>query len=140
MKLRSVVLCLMIAALALPAMAEKSPVKAGKWKVTIATEIPGMPVKMPPITVENCVTKEMAENPEATIPQDKRQKSSCKVNDYKLDGNTISWTLDCPKEQMKGEGSITYSDDSFEGTMEATMGEMQMKSTYKGSYVGACEK
>ena len=137
MKVRNLVLCLAIVALCLPAMAA-SPVKAGKWQITIETEIPGMPVKMPPMKFTNCITKEQAENPEASIPKD--AKSSCKVGDYKLEGNTVSWTIDCPKEQMKGKGSITYDGDSYAGTMEATMGEMSMKQKYTGQYLGACDE
>ena len=97
-----------------------------------------MPVKMPPINVTNCITKEQAENPESTVPADK--KTSCKVANYEIDGNTVSWTLDCPKEQMKGKGSITYSGDTYTGTMEATVGEMQIKQKYTGKWLGECDE
>ena len=140
MKMRSVFVCAAVLALAVPAMAEKSPIKPGKWQMTMRTEIPNFPVKMPPITMTQCVTQEMADNPESTLPKGSDKKnSSCKVGDYKLSGSTVSWTVDCPKEGIKGKGEITYSEDSYEGSMDMTMGETAMKAKYSGKLLGACD-
>ncbi|MGZ8796081.1 MAG: hypothetical protein ACXW2F_01955, partial [Thermoanaerobaculia bacterium] len=62
MKLRTLALCALALALALPTFA--SPMKAGKWQITIQMEMPNMPMKMPPMTVTKCVTQAEAERPE----------------------------------------------------------------------------
>lgn len=122
----------------IPAMAADHPQKAGKWQIKMEMEIPGMPVKMPPITHTVCVTEEDLEDPQKSVPTD--PKAQCKVGDYKIDGNTVSWTVDCPKQQTKGEGEITFTDESYTGWMKMLVGEQEMKTKYSGKWLGACEK
>ncbi|MEA2572521.1 MAG: hypothetical protein QOI24_4522 [Acidobacteriota bacterium] len=114
-----------------------SPMKAGKWKVTTQMEMPGMPVKMPPITVETCVTKEQAENPEKSVPD---AGKDCKVADYKVDGNTVTWSVSCPKQSITGTGTITYAGDSYTGSMDMKMGEQSVSAKYSAKRTGDCEK
>jgi hypothetical protein len=123
---------------AFAAAAEPSPQKPGKWQIKMQMEIPGMPVKMPPINFEVCLTEEDLADPQKAVPND--PKSDCKVGDYDIDGNTVSWTVDCPKSKMKGEGEITFDDSSYTGVMNMTMGEQQMKTNYSGKWLGACTK
>ena len=121
-----------------PAGAAENPQKPGKWKVTMQMEIPGMPIKMPPVNMEVCLTEEDLKDPQKSLPKD--PKSDCKIGDHKLDGNTVSWTIECPKQNMKGSGEITYTDDSYTGGMDMTVGEQQMKTRYSGKWLGACTK
>ena len=121
-----------------PAGAAENPQKPGKWKVSMQMEIPGMPIKMPPVNFEVCLTEEDLKDPTKAVPND--PKSDCKVGDYKVDGKTVSWTVDCPKQNMKGEGEITYTEDSYSGGMDMTVGEQQMKTKYTGKWLGACTK
>lgn len=123
---------------AIPAMAADHPGKPGNWQMKMEMEMPGMPVKLPPVTMNICVTEEDLKDPQKSVPND--PKSDCKVGDYKVDGKTISWTVDCPKSNMKGDGEITYSDDSYTGAMNMTVGEQQMKTKYTGKYLGECKK
>lgn len=131
-----VVLC--AAAMAVPAVAFESPQKPGKWKITMQMEMPGMPVKMPPVSFEHCLTEEDLKDPQKSVPND--PKSQCNVGDYKVDGNTVTWTVDCPKQNMKGEGEITFTDDSYAGAMKMHVGEQEMKTKYSGKWLGECEK
>jgi hypothetical protein len=124
--------------LAVPAMAAEHPQKAGKWQTKVEMEMPGMPMKMPPMTFDVCVTEEDLEDPQKSVPQD--PKSDCKVGDYKIDGNSASWTIDCPKQKMKGSGHAEYSGDSYKAVMDMTMGEQAMKMTYTGKWLGECKK
>jgi hypothetical protein len=101
-------------------------------------EIPGMPMKMPPFTTTVCITEEDLKDPQKSVPND--PKSQCKVGDYEIDGNTVSWTVDCPKQQTKGKGEITFTDESYSGWMQMTVGEQEMKTKYSGKWLGACEK
>ncbi|HEX6087132.1 MAG TPA: DUF3617 family protein [Thermoanaerobaculia bacterium] len=121
-----------------PAGAAENPQKPGKWKVSMQMEIPGMPIKMPPVNFEICLTEEDLKDPKKAVPND--PKSDCKVGDYTVDGKTVTWTVDCPKQNMKGKGEITYTDDSYSGGMDMTVGEQQMKTKYTGKWLGACTK
>ncbi|HKR64991.1 MAG TPA: DUF3617 family protein [Thermoanaerobaculia bacterium] len=114
------------------------PQKPGKWRVTMEMDMPGMPMKMPPITHEVCVTEEDMKDPQKSVPND--PKSQCKVSDYKVDGNTVSWTVECPKQDTKGEGHITFDGDSYTGAMKLKMGDREMTQKYSGKWLGACEK
>ena len=115
-----------------------SPQKAGKWQSTMQMEMPGMPVKMPPVTVTVCLTEEDVKDPQKSIPKD--PKSDCKIGDYKVDGSTVTWTMECPKQNLKGRGTITYDDDTYTGQMQMSVGEQEMKMKYSGKYLGACDK
>jgi len=121
-----------------PAIAADNPQKPGKWKVSMQMEIPGLPIKMPPVNMEICLTEEDLKDPQKSVPTD--PKSDCKVGDYTVEGNTVSWTVDCPKQDMKGNGEITYSGDSYSGSMKMKVGEQEMKTKYSGKWLGACTK
>ena len=138
MKLRSFALFVVLCALALPTFAA-GPMKAGKWQMTAEMEMPGMPMKMPPVTFNHCVTKEQAESAESAIPKS-QQDSGCTYSDVKVDGNTISWKMSCEKQQMTGTGSATYTEDSYTGLMEMKMQDHEMKMKYSGKRLGDCDK
>lgn len=127
-----------LALVAVPAGAAEHPQKPGKWQIKMEMEIPGMPVKMPPVNFEVCLTEEDLKDPQKSVPND--PKSKCNVGDYKVDGNTVSWTVDCPKQNMKGNGEITYTDSSYTGQMLMTVGEQEMKTKYSGKWLGSCTK
>lgn len=123
---------------ALPMSAADHPQKPGKWQIKMQMEIPGMPFKMPAVNTQVCLTEEDLANPEKAVPNDPKQK--CTVSDYKVDGNTVTWSIDCPKDKTKGTGEITYAGDAYTGTMNMTAGEQAMKMTYSGKWLGACQK
>jgi hypothetical protein len=118
-------------------MAADSPMKPGKWAVTTQMDIPNMPIKMPPITVSVCITEEDLKNPEGNVP---KQDKDCKIGDYSVDGNTVTWTVSCPKQKMTGKGTITHGDDSYSGSMEMNMDGQTMKTKYSGKRQGDCKK
>ena len=132
---------LLVCAVVLPAAAADHPGKAGKWQIKMEMEIPGMPVKMPPVTTEVCLTEEDLKDPAKSVPgNDPKKKTDCSIGDYKVDGKTVSWTVDCPKQNMKGEGEITYTDNSYAGSMHMTVGEQEMNAKYSGKWLGECTK
>ena len=136
MKLRAVVVCSFILVLAVPAVAADNPVKPGKWQWSMQMEIPGMPFKMPPIKMTHCVTEEDAKS---AIPQNQKDKD-CKVGEYEVDGKTIKWTVDCPKQKMTGKGEITYTDDSMTGEMVMNSDGQEITTKYTGKRLGNCDK
>jgi hypothetical protein len=130
-----------VAGSALAADAPVNPAKPGKWNIKMQMEMPGMPFKMPPVNFDICLTEEDLKDPNKSVPKD--TKSSCKVGDYKIDGKTVSWTVDCPKEKMKGEGEVTYNDDftAYTGGMKMVMnGEQEMSTKYTATWKGDCKK
>lgn len=138
MKLRTLALCALVCALVVPAYGAVG--KAGKWQMTMEMDMPGMPMKMPPMTFTHCVTKEQAENPESAIPKGQRE-SGCTYSDVKIEGSKISWKMECPKQQMSGTGEVTYSADSYTGKADMKMaGDREAHVKYSGKYLGACDE
>jgi Protein of unknown function (DUF3617) len=134
-----VALSLAVAGSALAADVPASPQKPGKWNVKMQMEIPGMPFKMPPVNIDVCLTEEDLKDPAKAVPSD--PKAKCTVGDYKVDGNTVTWTVDCPKEKIKGNGEITYTDSSYTGWMKMKVSEDQeMTTKYTGTWKGECKK
>ncbi len=138
MRLRTLALTILVLSLALPAFSAdaKSPMKPGKWQVTMTMDMPNMPVKMPPMSFTNCVTKEQAENPQPP----KKNDDDCQLSDYKLDGNTVTWTVKCSKTNATGHGTMTFSSDAYEGTVKMNINDMEMTQHFTGKYLGECDK
>jgi hypothetical protein len=109
---------------------------AGLWEITIKTEMPGM--EMAPIKHTQCLTEK------DFVPQGPQQPGQeCEITDVKVDGDTVTWVLECesPGGKMKGTGTTTYSGDSFKGTMEMVMPQTNMKITthMSGKRIGECK-
>ncbi len=138
MKFRAIVLFVLVCSLVGSAFAA-GPAKAGKWQSTMEMSMEGMPMKMPPITSTHCITKEQAESADSAIPKSQKD-SACTFSDVKVDGNTVSWKMTCEKQQMTGTGTVTYSSDSYTGSMDVKAGEREMHFKYSGKYLGACDE
>lgn len=118
-----------------------SPAKPGKWEMTMRTEMSGMPMKMPAHTFTYCLTKEDVEHAEKLAPEQQQKNNDCKRTDLKVDGKTVSWKITCEKSGMKGDGHVTYSGDTYTGSMHMTMPSgNEVNSKYSGKYLGACDK
>jgi hypothetical protein len=109
--------------------------KEGLWEITTKTKIPGM--EMPPMKHTQCITKN------DLVPQSSQPGQECKITETKVIGNTVTWTMQCKTqgEEMKGTGKITYSGDSFEGTIIISMPQANMKITthISGKRIGDCK-
>lgn len=125
--------------LAMAASVQAGPdLQEGLWQITTTFEMPGMPMKMPPTTRSQCITQD------DLVPQAQQQPGQeCRVSNYKVAGNTVSYDVVCKAEgnQMKGHGEATYSGDSMSGSMRMTVTgqqEMQMTYRYTGKRTGPC--
>ncbi|MGA7615134.1 MAG: DUF3617 family protein [Thermoanaerobaculia bacterium] len=119
--------------------ADHPNMKPGKWEVTTKMEMEGMPMAMPPVTVTHCYKQEDIENPEKSLPKGSNQ-GDCKMLDYKLDGNKVTWKVECTgKQKVTGSGEVVYSGDSYEGTMNMEMEQHKMKMNFKAHRLGDCE-
>lgn len=114
------------------------PQKPGKWQMKFQMEMPNMPVTIPPITTEICLTEEDLKDPQKSVPND--PKSKCTVSDVKIDGKTVTWNIDCPKQNMKGNGEVTYGDDKYTGWLKMTVNDQEMTTKYSGKWLGTCTK
>lgn len=113
----------------------------GLWEVTTRMQMAGMP--MPPQTVRHCYTRQDVEKGDRTVPQ--ADDKNCKIKDYKLKGNTATWSIVCTgKNAMTGTGTMTTSATSFTGKSNYKMrdnGEtMEMISNLSGKRIGDCKK
>ena len=120
----------------------QGPRRDGRWEVTTEMDMPGMPMKMPAMKTVQCVTKEQAEDPNQSVPKGQQDKNSdCKVSDYKVVGNKVTWTMTCTgKNPMTGNGEMTYAADTYDGWMKMKTGDTDMTMKYKGKRLGDCTK
>ena len=128
----------LIAATSLAALvAQQHPQKPGKWQVTVEMEMPGAG-KMPPVTQDLCFTEaDLADPAKATLTD---PKSGCKVSDYKIKGNTASYAISCPNQQMSGTGTMTFTGESMTGEAKLKVGTQEVSSKYTGKWIGTCTK
>ena len=95
-------------------------------------------MKMPAVTTDVCITEADLAYPEKTVQND--PKSKCTVSDYKVTGNTVTWKMSCPDQNMTGVGEMTYQAETYSGTLKIKMGEREMTQKHSGTWVGACTK
>lgn len=143
--MRSIV-TLAVAAVAAVTLAAQAPmIRPGKYAIAMQMEMPNMPMKMPEIKMEQCVTPDdLKRDPHSWVPsgsQDPKAKDQCKMTDYKVDGQHVTWKVTCTgQQQMTGSGDLTVKGDAYTGVMKMTtpQGEMTMKMA--GNRIGDCTK
>jgi Protein of unknown function (DUF3617) len=127
--------CVMV--LAVTSIVAQGARRDGRWEVKIEMEMAGM--TLPPQTAMQCVTKEEAADPQKAMPQGGRgTPNNCKVGDYKMDGNKVTWSVAC--DQMTGAGEFIYSPDTYTGTMRMKSQGREMTMKYAGKRLGDCTK
>lgn len=111
------------------------------WEMTTKSEMPGMPMAMPAQTMKVCVPKGAERDPKSSMTD-----KNCVMSDMKTVGNKMMWKLQCNNkgEIMNGEGEMTASGDSQEGTtrLQGSSGghKFDMTMTYKNRRIGgACD-
>jgi hypothetical protein len=122
----------------------QSPVRPGRWEVTMQMQMPGAPVQMPEMKTTQCVTPEDAKDPTRSLPNGPQgrggPKNDCKMEDYKTSGNTATWKMVCTSPQaMTSTGEMTFTDDSYNGTMKIDAAQGQMTMKMAGKRLGDCK-
>jgi hypothetical protein len=127
----------------------QGPRRDGNWEVQVEMSLPGMP-QMPPMKMNQCVTKEDAADLTKTVPQGPQGRggttTNCKTVDQKIDGNKISFVMKCepPPQASTMTGEMVYDGDVFTGTMKIDMDRggqpMSMNMKYSGKRLGDCTK
>ena len=115
----------------------KLPAKPGNWQLTMTVDSESLPMKLPPMTVEQCLTEaEM-------VPKTQSATQTCKPANPKITGSSVSWTIDCTDKNgatTKGTGKATYTAESFDGVMDIKTMNMQLKYKLAGKRLGECTK
>lgn len=111
--------------------------KEGLWEMSVKMEVKGMPMPIPAQKYTQCVTKDKL------VPTGEGSKDvNCKVIDYKISGNSITWKMVCKDDE--GETTIigkgTYNLDKFGGeTKVKTHDGMEMVQNITGKWIGKCK-
>jgi len=140
MKLPHAARITMVVGLSVSALAQ-APRRDGRWEVKTEMEMPGMPMKMPAMTTTQCITREQADDPQRSVPQGRGAPNNCKVSDYKVTGNKVTWSMKCEgPEAMSGTGEITYGENTYDGVMKMVREGQTMTMKYTGKRLGDCPK
>ncbi|MDQ7787620.1 MAG: DUF3617 family protein [Thermodesulfovibrionales bacterium] len=108
----------------------------GQWEITTSFEMRGMPAGMAkPHTATVCLSKQ------DYVPKSTEQ-TDCTMQDTKVDGNTVSWSVVCRDSTSKGR--VTYAGSTFDGLIETTTKDggkdMTSRMTMNGKHLGPCPK
>jgi hypothetical protein len=118
--------------------------KPGKWQVTMQMIVPGVPenVKgtglLAPMTIEQCITKEQAENPQP--PKMDKSKVDCDTPVHKIEGQTVTWSAKCRKPEMTMNGKFVFSGNTYKGENRVSSRGRTATYKYSGKYLGPCDK
>jgi hypothetical protein len=135
-----VVVCTACLGLGLVACTGGDPdLEEGMWEITTEINMPGMPMKIPPMVYQQCLTKEDVVPKQGPVNQE-----ICTYSSPKTRGNTVRWSVECksPGGKTKNEGEITYNGTTFDGTITMSMtGAINMSGINKisGRRIGACQ-
>ena len=108
--------------------------KEGLWEITMTMEMPGMPMKMPPRTWTQCLTKKNC------VPQE--EDKDCKVIKSEVKGDVFTWVIECKTREgtTTGSGRTVYKGDTFEGVVKMKQGGMEITQNLKGRWLGKCKE
>jgi hypothetical protein len=136
----TIVAAIAVFAAAVVAIAQGGPIRPGRWDVTMQMQMAGSPIQMPEMKTSRCVTPEESKSLPSGPQGRGNQKSDCKVADYKTSGNTATWKMVCTQpEPMTATGEMTFTDDSYNGTMKMDSPQGQMTMKMSGKRVGDCK-
>jgi hypothetical protein len=112
-------------------------VTPGKWEITTKTTMSGMKHAQSQTHVQCITEKDM-------VPMSDDASQECRIEDMKVQGNTVSWKIYCGGHGggMEGTGHVTYTGDTMQGIMEMTMSgsPMQVKNEISGRRIGDCDQ
>ncbi|MGD2081475.1 MAG: DUF3617 domain-containing protein [Chromatiales bacterium] len=138
MSFRKLVPSLVLACLTAGASAGPN-MRPGLWETTVRTEMPGMPIAVPPVTTSSCVRET------EVVPQTEQPGQECEMTDQSVDGDRVSWQIRCNSQgtTMIGNGEITYAGDTYTGQVRMNMQQggqsMQMTQSLEGRRLGDCQ-
>ena len=136
----ALVVAVSVAATASSATAQNSPMRPGRWEVTMQMEMPNVPVQMPAMKNTRCVTQQEIDSPNKGLPSGpNKNPNECKISDYKVSGNTVTWTMACTGQPpTSGNGELRFTGDAYEGLVKMMMDQQTMTMKMSGKRLGDC--
>jgi hypothetical protein len=132
---------LVLVACIAPAFAQTLTLRPGKYETTAEMDIPGG-MKMPPHKDTQCITPEDLKDFSKAFGDPDFAKT-CKVSDYKVSGNKVTFNTDCREDDlvMKGTTEMTFTAETFAGfmTMKDNKGRVTTIKT-SAKRIGECTK
>jgi len=125
----------------------KGKMKEGLYETKMEMQVPGMPAGMgkQPMTFQNCVTQQDIDKGQVGKGRDDKSTADCEVKNFKMSGNTASYTTVCKGEHaMTADSVITFRDNGYVMDMKMAMNRggqvMNMNQKMEGRYLGPCKK
>lgn len=105
------------------AHAETPDLAPGNYEYTTTTTLTGMPVAVPAQVHRDtqCVTAEDLANAKAKFAEvEKSSEGACKIDNYKSDAKSASWTMTCSAQGFTstGKGAVQFKGDAYTMKME----------------------
>ena len=133
------------AAMANPFSQFKGKMKEGLYETKMEMQIPGMPAGMgkQQMTFQNCVSQKDIDRG-AVGQKDGKMPENCEVRNFKMSGNTASYTMACKGDQpMTADNVITFREGGYTMDMKMAMSQggqvMNMTQRMDGKYIGPCK-
>ncbi len=125
-----------VALVASIALAAQEIRRDGDWEIKMEMHVAGQII---PTTTRHCVTKEQAAEPMNTVPGGPDAQRGCKMGDYKVAGQTVTWTIACDgPPPMTTRGEYVYGPDSYVGTMTMLRAGQTITTKLAGKRLGDC--
>jgi hypothetical protein len=132
-----------------PFSAFKGKMKEGNYEYKMEMDMgqmPGMPPGMgkQSMTTQHCLKNEDLERNGLSKGRDgKGMPENCKVENFKMSGNTASYTMVCKGgPDMTADNVVTFTSDGYKMDMKMAMNReghvMNMTQHMEGKYLGPC--
>lgn len=133
-----------------PLDALKGKMKEGMYEYKMEMDMGAMPGMPPGMGKQNhsfkkCVTPQDIEKGQMGRGPDRpgAKAPECEIKDYKMSGNTASYTMVCKEPKMTADNKITFSGQDFTMDMKMAMDQggkmMNMTQHMEGKYLGPCK-
>ena len=132
-------LCLFILIPSLTYAADGIPVKPGMWETTVTMSSPMLP--QPHVTTKSTCVDRTEFSIDELMPND---NDGCTITESNVNGNTLSWKMECDMQGNKGQGGGEFTSKGNSGTghmymnVEAQGQSFSMETTWDGHRTGDC--
>ena len=105
------------------------------WETSSQAEIPGMPMKLPPVTGQHCAKEDWSEAPPAGDPS-----QHCKNTNFNRTPDKLTWSVVCENPPMTGAGVLNFSGtDAYTGTVQFKTADKNIHVSLTGKKIGTCD-
>lgn len=116
-------------------------IEPGEWEFTSTSTSRLLPGPQT-FRFRRCIPKEEASNPDKWMAEP-GQQGDCKMTLGPRKGDTYTWTMECPRGNIRGTGSARLSRSSMQGETNMT-GELQgqkfdLNTKVSGRRLGPCK-